>query len=274
MNKKLGARTFRHSLETSRKFLVAHVALDTLGPAPATGTPWGLLYEKATGDTAWLGMLANGPDPDNPPQEKDGLGDCVICDDLRAIALWTALGDCENVKPTTPDAIALYEQITGFNPADPNSDQGTEPSANAKYMQATGWADSAGRVHKLDGWAPLDPTNRNHIAWALQAFGCVKFAIAFPDFAETQFDNNQPWDFSGQSYQIEGGHDIICVGYAPDGYQVVSWGRRFLMTYAFAAKFLDTIIAPVSSDFIRANGTAPNLLNLDQMLADLAATGS
>ena len=273
--KKLGAWALRHDAETARKLLAMHAAFDTLGPAPAVGTPWGLLYEKATRDTAWLGILANGPDPDNPKGFPEGLGDCVIADDLRAIALWTALGDGANVKPTTTDAIALYEAIAKFNPTDPNSDQGTEPGANARYMQASGWADSSGVVHKLDGWAPLDVTNSTHVKWASQVCPGVKLAIAFPDFASDQFDNHQPWDFDGRSYSIEGGHDIICVGYDADGYQVVSWGRRFLMTYRFAAKFLDSVISPVSKDFLRVSGpyagTALNNLNLDQMLADLAA---
>lgn len=272
---RLGAKPFRHSLNSARRFAAAKAALDTLGPAPTTGTPWGVLYENAAADLKWLGMLGNGPDKDNPQGYSSGVGDCVECDDLRCIALWTSLGAGPPARPNTRDALALYAKIAGFDPRDQNSDQGTEPHDNAKYMQAVGWTDAYGRTHKLDAWAPLDPKNHNHIKWALQVFGCAKLCIDFPSFASTQFDANQAWDYSGQAYRLEGGHDVQIVQYEMRGsrlvYDIVTWGRRMSVTDRFFDKFATDVIAPCSRDFLKTSGSAPNNLNLDQMLADLAA---
>lgn len=276
---KLGARPFRQSFNLARRLAISNEALNSLGVPPKNGTPWGVMYENAVKDMGdpWLGMLGNGPDKDNPPGYPDGVGNCVLDDDLRNIAFWTALGSGTKIRPTTKDAYDLYSKVAGFNASDPNTDTGTEPHDNAKYMTATGWTDSHGVVHKLAGWMPIDPLNDNHVKWAIQMFGCVKWCMNFPGFASAQFDKGT-WDYTGQPYSIEGGHDVMGTQYEQipghDMYDIVSWNKRISMTHRFKVKFMDMCVAPVSIDFIRQNGTSPSGFNLDQMLANLKAVGS
>lgn len=265
---KTGLQPFRHNLVTPRLMAVMRSHLAALGTPPPASQPYGDMYEKATGDPTWGGMLANGPDPNNPSQEPDGLGDCVICDDLRGVSLWTALGTGPLYTPTTADAIALYEASTGFNPSDPNSDQGADPVTNANYMQQTGF-----KGYKIDGWAPLLITDLDHVKWANQIFGNTKFCWNLPDIAEDMFDSGV-WDYTGQSYNIEGGHDTIEVQYYIDPkyglcFDVVTWGKRIKVTQAFVQQFLANVIAPYSKLFVGSNGVTPAGFNVNQMQQDL-----
>jgi hypothetical protein len=190
---------------------------------------------------------------------------------MSQLMLWTALGKGPVVEATTAQALSEYAAIAGFNPADPNSDQGTDPTANAEYLKKIGFLG-----HRIADYVVADPANADHLKWAMQIFGGVKFCINLPDFAEDLFDAGKPWDYDGRPYQTEGGHDILGVQYTTDGsgavvWDVVTWGRRIQMTERFAREFLATAIPVCSADFIRRNGTAPNGLDLTAMLADLAA---
>lgn len=265
MRHKLGGRPFIHTLHTARRFAVMHAALESLGAPPLASTAWGERTEYITGDLTWGGMLGNGPDPHNPPQYIDGVGDCVICDDLRCIMLWEACAKGVHCHPTTAEAYQLYERITGFPP-----DNGTDPTVNANYMVKTGY-----QGHRYADWAPVDPQNDAHIKWAIQSFGCVKFGMDFPDFAEDQFGNDQPWDYTGQPYKIEGGHDVLAVQYEVVGgntiWDVVTWAKRIHVTERFKNKFMNMVIAPLSLDFTNSVGSAPNGLNVPALQARLAA---
>ena len=42
-----------------------------------------------------------------------------------------------------------YSAVTGFNPNDPNTDQGTDMQVAASYRRKTGVLDAAGKRHKV-----------------------------------------------------------------------------------------------------------------------------
>ena len=80
-------------------------------------------------------MLGNGPDPDNPPLFPNGVGCCVLADDNHLAAIRATLAGAPYV-PTTAENLLDYGACTGFNPNDPNSDQGTDPIAWLKWRLA------------------------------------------------------------------------------------------------------------------------------------------
>lgn len=266
---KTGCKPFPHSIHTARRFHVTASFLEDLGLAPKASLPYGEMVEQKMHSTDWLGMLGNGPDPDNPVQELEGVGDCVECDDLRALYAWSVLGAGPVIKPTTADAYAAYSAISGFNSADPNSDQGTDTVANDQYFEHTGIMGQ-----KLDGWGIVDYENQQHELWAIQIACGVRYCIQVPDFAEDQFASGV-WDYTGQSYQIMGGHDVRVIQYTRtlQGHierHALTWGKRILITPAFAAKFCTAIQMEVSKDFITATGSAINKFDLHGMLGALS----
>src|ERR1700750_2435947 len=61
-----------------------------------------------------IGMLGN-----------DRYGDCVEAANGHLVEQQTYIGQGSEVSVTTAQVLAEYSKITGFNPNDPNSDQGT-----------------------------------------------------------------------------------------------------------------------------------------------------
>src|SRR6185437_645652 len=67
---------------------------------------------------------------------NDQYGDCVFAANGHTVEQQTALGQGKEVTVTTAQALAEYSKVTGFNPNDPNTDNGLKPvtleySANA-----------------------------------------------------------------------------------------------------------------------------------------------
>ena len=152
-------------------------------------------------------------------------------------------------------------------PGDPQTDYGTDPSENLKYMESSG---ILGHVYKAGG--AIDVRSTDHLRWGMHIFGGLRFCINCPDFADDAFDQGI-WDYSGQTYRLEGGHDIRGVAYEMvDGeplWEIITWGKRIRMTQAFWEEFGTLAEADLSPDLITAAGTAPTGLDLGTMIADL-----
>lgn len=241
-----------------RSALVLAHHLRALGAPPATSTDWAAKVTgyMTTADGSW-GMFAN-----------DTIGDCTCADCGHQLMVWTA-NTGGIVKPTDQDIINLYSAITGYNPNDPNNDQGAAIEDVCAYMKTTGLLG-----HKLDNYAACDPANIDSVRWAVQLFGTVKIGINLPDSAEDQFEASKPWDVVAGA-KIEGGHDVCIVKYVglstgqPLWY-VVTWGKLQPMTQAFFAKYCDQVDVPLSADWVRQNNTAPSGFDLQALQTDLA----
>jgi hypothetical protein len=200
------------------------------------------------------------------------------------LELWTA-NTGTIVIPSTQQVVALYSAETGFDPAaqlvrDPATgnmvnptDGGTDIGTNCQYLIDTGFLS-----HKIQGKGQVDPSNLDHVKWSIQIFGGLKIGIQLPDYAEDAFSTGV-WDYQGQSYQIEGGHDVPIIRYTTDAtdgiiFDTVTWGRRIQMTLAFFQKFCDQAEVASSRDFVTSKGLSPAGFSVDQMTADLAAVSS
>jgi hypothetical protein len=165
--------------------------------------------------------------------------------------------------------LALYSEVTGFDPSNPNTDQGGDLVTTAQYMQKTGMS-IAGVRHMEAGNGIIDPANIDHVRWAICLFGCAPIGLNLPQSALDQFDAGQPWDVSGDG-TIVGGHDVLLCEYRNEsptnpGWLVVTWGKRWPVTNAFMAKYCDQVVPVGAKDFVCANGLAPSGVNLPQIL--------
>lgn len=250
MTLRFGRRPPRHTLRTMRSALILARSLDPLGPAPVKSND----YVSAV--TVPWGIMGN-----------DSLGDCVCADTGHTLMLRTANASSV-VVPTDQDVIALYEAVGGYDPKDPNTDQGCDETTMCQYLESTGFLG-----HKCDASAMVDPANLDHIRWCVQLFGHCRLGINFPAFAMNQFNAGQPWDTpaAGADTTIEGGHDVPIVEYDGDFFHVVTWGKLQAMTPAFFKVYCEEAHCELFTDWIRANGTAPSGFNLSQLVNDLAA---
>ncbi|AFM40840.1 hypothetical protein Desaci_1863 [Desulfosporosinus acidiphilus SJ4] len=201
---------------------------------------------------------------------NDTVGDCVIAGADHETMLWTAEGSVE-ASFTAANAMSDYSAITGYNPNDPNTDQGTEVRTALQYRQKTGMIDAGGNRHKIAVYLLLDHSNLlNELLEAVYLFSAVGIGINFPDSAMEQFNNGQPWSVV-QGSQIEGGHYVPVVGYDGSYIYCVTWGRVQKMTVDFLKTYCEEAWAILSQEFLNGKGVSPEGFDFAQLQADLAA---
>jgi hypothetical protein len=100
-------------------------------------------------------------------------------------------------------------------------------------------------------------------------FTAATIGFDFPDTAMTQFDNGEPWTVDPNG-QIEGGHDVPCVGASSaTEVGVVTWGKRQGMTRPFFEMYSTEVWAVVFPEELR-NGKTERGLDLSALNAALA----
>lgn len=242
--------------------LTDYLPVSTLPPAPTAFDHHGLV-------ASW-GMLGN-----------DQYGDCVFAGAAHETMLWTAEAE-RNAYFSTNNALSDYSAVTGFNPNDPNSDQGTDMEAAAAYRRKTGIIDASGKRHKVGAYIALpgvraqgdnSPSMLDSLASVAYVFGAVGIGIEFPSSAMDQFNSNQPWDVVPGS-QIEGGHYVPVIGRLDNGnFLVVTWGAIQEVTPAFLLRYTDEAIVYLSTEFLNGGGVTIDGFNLTQLNADIKSLG-
>jgi hypothetical protein len=146
-----------------------------------------------TGD--W-GMLGN-----------DQFGDCVFAGAAHETMLWNKEADVV-VPFSDKSVLSDYSAVTGFDPTDPSTDQGTDMQAAASYRKKKGIRDAHGKRHKIDGYLAIkSPFELKQVVWL---FGAAGLGVKFPTSAMKQFKAGKP--FTVVKSGIEGGHYMPVIG--------------------------------------------------------------
>lgn len=249
MNVKLGKKPARPG--AVRLKLASYTNTAALPPLPAVFGHDALI---ATRD--W-GMLAN-----------DRYGDCVWAGAAHETMLLAR--EAGNVVSfTDADVLGDYAAVTGFDPARPETDQGTDLQQAANYRRVTGIVDSRGIRHKIAGYLALEPGNLEHLYLATYLFGAAGIGLQLPSSALAQSERGQAWSVVAGA-PIEGGHYVPLVGRRADGLHVVSWGVDQVMTPGFLAKYCDEAVAYVSQECL-VQQRSPEGFSYADLIMDLAA---
>ena len=228
-----------------------------IGPLPPHPAHFG--HENLIGSDAW-GMLGN-----------DTAGDCVFAGADHETMLWTT----EAASPATftaANAIADYSAVTGYDPNNPATDQGTDVRQALQYRQQTGLIDAAGARHRIGAYLALEPGNMDHLLEALYLFSAVGIGIQVPESARDQFNAGQTWSVVHGEQEIVGGHYVPLVAYRRN-LVCVTWGRLQPMTRQFYLKYCDEAWAILSPEMFKG-GRSLEGFDLAQLQADLAALGA
>jgi hypothetical protein len=199
---------------------------------------------------------------------NDKYGDCVWAGAAHETMMWRKEAD-SSVAFSDKGVLGDYSKVTGFNPNDPNSDQGTDMQVAASYRRKTGVVDAKGKRHKVVAYLGIGTGNIDQHASAAYLFGAVGVGIKFPQSAMDQFNAGEPWDVDGNS-PIEGGHYIPLVGRRNGNLVVVTWGRIQEMTPAFFEKYNDESVVYLTKEDLKA-GVTPEGFNVQQLTEDLAS---
>jgi hypothetical protein len=193
-------------------------------------------------------------------------GDCVWAGAAHEHMLWSMEGGLVRDQFTTKDVLSDYSAVTGFDPNNPDSDQGTDIQVAAAYRQNTGIIDTNNVRHKIDAYAALRVGDVNQLAVAAYIFGAVGVGVKCPTAMQGQFSNNQPWSVvAGDT--IEGGHYVPVIGRNSVGnFLCVTWGRLQAIEPSWVQLYNDESIVYLDLEFINNNTKlTPESYNLDTL---------
>ncbi len=202
---------------------------------------------------------------------NDTIGNCVIAAAGHMVQEWTTYASSP-VLLTDKDILYGYEQVGGYVPGDPSTDQGCDMLTALNFWRKTGFGG-----HKIAAYVSINIKKPSEIALAVWLFGNVFAGFALPLTVQNQTTWSVPrggtvGDGSPGSW---GGHCVPIVGYSnvtgSAGTQIVTWGDVYSVTWPFISKYADELYAVLSPDWIERTGKAPSGFNMAQLQADLAA---
>ena len=199
---------------------------------------------------------------------NDQFGCCVWAGAAHETMLWNHMATTP-VKFFDYDVLSDYAAVTGFKPADPSTDNGTDMLLAADYRRKTGIVDSQGKRHKVAAYLALKPGSVSDIWAATYLFGAVGIGLEMPDSTQDQFTAGKPWTIVPGS-NVEGGHYVPLVGRRQNFLHVVTWGRVQRVAIDFFQKYCDEAVAYVSLEALH-NNKSPEGFDSAALLKDLNA---
>ena len=202
--------------------------------------------------------------------DNDQIGDCVIAMMLHSIEDFH-LDAGTTPPPFTPqDAITIYSAITGYNPNDPNTDQGTDEEQAMKYWEQPGLGVQG--HHTIAGTVAVDPSNLTECRVAIDEFVDLQIAIALPITAQGQTEwivVGNPATDADSAPGSWGGHGIPYREYDADTFKCVTWGAELLLTVPFHQAYAQEAHVVVTTEMLNKTGVGPSGVNWDRLLQDM-----
>lgn len=202
-----------------------------------------------------------------PMYGNDQYGDCVWAMIGHMIEAWTQYAGGTAVEVTTEQLLAAYSAVTGFNPNDPATDQGTNIADALEYWRVTGVAG-----HKILAYAKVDHTNPAEVEAAINLFGSLAVGVNLPASAMDQFNAGQEWTVV-QGSPNDGGHAIHAGAYdtAAKDARVTTWGNVQPLDDPWWNAFVEECWAVITPEWVAATGLTPSGLDLQGLGQDFAS---
>lgn len=199
------------------------------------------------------------------------LGDCTVAAAPgHAVQVWS-LNVAGFPEQTISDNSILncYEQWAGYNPSDPNTDQGAFIIDILNH-----WRKQPVETHRLLAYAQVNPVNLERVKQAIALFGTVDIGVALPLTAQDQIGSiwtvvGDPSSNPNAQPGSWGGHSVIICGYTPDYLECITWGAIQKIGYDFWNVYVDEAYALLGGWWI-THHTTPSGFDHQQLNEDLA----
>jgi hypothetical protein len=193
---------------------------------------------------------------------NDQYGDCVEAAAANAEMTWTSQAGVE-YSPTTTQILQDYSNITGFNPNDPSTDNGTVMVDALAYYKTNG---IAGR--KILAWASVKiDSSLYELKQAISLFGTVLVGFNFPQSAMGQFNSGQGWSIDTSS-PIVGGHCVAVSEYSPTQFVCNTWAALQPVSLGFFPYYADEAYVLITQDWINQKKLSPSGFNISVLESD------
>lgn len=200
---------------------------------------------------------------------NDTLGDCTCAAVYHARQIWSLNASLE-ITELDSNVLALYEQATGYNPNDPNSDNGGIEQDVLKFLLNTGAPVGDGLRDKIIAFVEVDPRNVDDVKRCINDCGVAYIGFDVPSSLMPPDGNIASlWEVDHTNHNVEGGHAIILVGYDNIGPYLISWGRKYQMTWEFFLTYTDEAYAIADNAWFNATGKTPldmDIATLEQLM--------
>ncbi len=198
--------------------------------------------------------------------QNSTVGDCTCA--ARAHLLQSeAANTGRQITITDADVIGAYSAVTGYNPADPSTDNGAQMIDVLRYERNVGIAG-----HKIGAFVKVDHTKREQMDAAINLFGGIYAGVDLPVAAQAQ----TVWDVgTGPAFQPGswGGHAVAVLGYDAGHAVIITWGQVKIATAAWLDTYASEAWASVDPLWIADCGQAPSGFDAQALARDLALLG-
>lgn len=199
---------------------------------------------------------------------NDLAGDCVWAGAAHETMLLKADAGFAPPSFMIRDVFADYSAVTGFDPKNPATDQGTDVQQAAAYRQKTGIGDANGNRHQIEIYTALRSGDLSELALATFLNGVAGVGVDLPSSAEDQFNAAEPWTVV-KGDTSAGGHYIPCVGRNRVGnFLFVTWGRLQAATPEWLQTHMDEGICFLSQERLSTKGLSPEGYDAAALLDD------
>jgi hypothetical protein len=198
--------------------------------------------------------------------ENDQVGDCTCASAGHLLMQWTAANG-SLFTPTDQQIIDAYSAITGYNPADPSTDNGANELDVLNYWKTTGIAG-----HNIGAFAEINISATDFIKYSIYLFGGVYLGVQLPLSYQGVTEWDTPTDRNGNNAPGSwGGHAVPAIAWDENGITVITWGQRLKMSWGAWAAYGEESYAILSPDLVTGAKPSPDGFDLATLQTDLAS---
>jgi hypothetical protein len=205
---------------------------------------------------------------------NDKAGCCVWCTQANVLNTMQRAWSDEGVSRfSAASVLGDYSADTGYDPAKPETDVGTNMADAAKYWRNVGIADATGKRHRIDAYVQLRIKNMDELLQATFDFDAVALGVQLPQSAKDQF-GREPWTVVKGS-PILGGHAVTLAGLNSQGHAIIAtWDGITAATPEWVAHYADEAVAFVSLEALDKKGLNSRGYDRTELLKRIAGLGS
>jgi hypothetical protein len=211
-----------------------------LTAAGATSPPVPSAVDRSSDVATWPVLL------------NDQIGDCTIAAVGHAAQLWMAASGQTVRTMTDAEALAAYEEVSGYVPGQQETDRGAIAVDVLTQWSGAGFR-VGGAADMLGGFCALKHDDEGEVRAGVAWLGVVYAGLELPLAARGMDVWDVGTDLSGEYAPGSwGGHAVPVVGYGPWGVVSVSWGQPKRITWAFWRAYASEAYGLLSRDFVSA----------------------
>lgn len=220
---------------------------------------------KAPASSNWTRLPCGGNRIVWPMYANDTVGDCTFASQGHLETLY-AQNTRSGLVISDEDVLTAYSGATGYDAADPSTDQGCEMLKALRWWRKMGLGGS-----KIEAFADIGDEDE-HLRLAIAHLGGAVLGLALPTQAESQtvWDVRPDASSSADVPGSWGAHAVAAVGYDEEHVTLVTWGVRKRLTWRALAAWGFERWAVLSPNVLQ-DGTAFTGLDLPALRAELRA---